>query len=726
MNFKKTRTLLRCGAIAAMLSAPFSAGAIIYQYDNFNATAGTCRLLSWSGNQPTSGKLTIPNVYVDDKGKSYAVTSIAPHALDNLTKVTQITIPASIIRIGDSAFGHGTSIIDPGERVYNFFNCPSLEKFIVASDNKIFQATDGGLLYSKGITQLLKVPDHLALSDGKLTLSSNTIAISEDAFRGNTTITQLELPADTRIYGNGGLNRATSIASYSLYGSGTRLKVSFEILFCKDLEDGAYEMVSFPPASVTDEAGVGGNAVVVRDEAFFGCSNLKKIYLHQAQSIGARALSQTGITEIVFPREVKGLGEGVLERNPYLTSIRSSMDGYLWPILPEHFASDCPNLTEYSGIGKIYDLKTAAFKNCPNLKEFPLPGNIRLTGDSIFFNTGFDKIVFTPGTAQEYVPGRAIFGNCRNLREIDASIIGNTNDNPFPLGPDYASGCLKLTTLRLPRFARIVRQDVADNPPFGYSCTLDTIESHTVYGLENNPSFCYSSVNGVREFSPMVMLSLTNGWLWEKDGWNEWAASDAFSAGNGASLSPRIFIDSYNPPAKYVCKNATYYVGAMCRDNYSEAIEAGCEVKELFKLTLEFPKGGNMKYRVDTIPGAPYQIKTFTIHTNHTRNNLGDFGKTYSISGDHTDITNLTVLYRVNGYSFETDYGDPHDLPTQSSGIIGIESEDTPSDIEIYTTSGLLLGKKKGNKNDLKEYPSGVYILRVKDRNGVRTEKLKI
>lgn len=726
MNFTKMRYLLRCLAVAAMLPAALSAGAIIYQYDNLNNSAGTCRLLSWSGNQPSSGKLTIPNVYVDDKGKSYSVTAIAPHALDNLTDVTQITIPASIVRIGDSAFGHGPAIYDADERVYNFFNCPSLEKFIVNSGNKIFEASDEGLLYSKGLGQLLRVPDHVVVADGIMKIPSGTVAVSEDAFRGNNTISRLEFPATTRIFGNGGLNRATSIASYDVYGEGNRLRVSFEVLFCKDLEDGAYEMVSFPRASKTDEAGVSGNAIVVRDEAFFGCSNLKTIYLHQAQTIGARALSQTGITEIAFPRDVKQLGEGVLERNPELISIRSSMDGYLWPILPKHFASDCPKLAKYSGIGKIYDLETAAFKNCPNLKEFPFPGNIKLTGDSIFFNTGFEKIVFEPGTAQEYLPGRAIFGNCRNLREIDASIIGRTNENPFPLGPDYASGCLKLKTLRLPKFARIVHSEQKDNPVFGYSCVLDTIESHTVYGLEGSPNFCYSSVSGVREFKPMVMLSLTDGWQWEKESWNNWAAQYAFSAGNGATVSPQIYIDSYNPPANYVCKTATYYVGALCRDNYSEAVEAGCEVKELFKLTLEFPTKGNMRYQVDTIPGLPHQIETFTIRTNRSRHNFGDFGTQYAISGDHTDITNLIVVYSVNGYYFETDYGDPHDLPMDSSGIEIIEAVGTDAETEIYTLSGLLVGRAKGVGIDLKDYPSGIYLLRIKDDAGVRTEKIKI
>ena len=723
MNFTKMRYLLRCLVVAAMLPAALSAGAIIYHYDNLNASAGTCRLLSWSGNQPSSGKLTVPNEYVDEKGKTYVVTTIAPHALDNLTEVTQITIPSSIVRIGDCAFGNGTAIIDDDERVYNFFNCPLLEKFIVKSSNKIFQASEDGLLYSKGLGQLLRVPDHYVTADGALTIPTSTVAISEDAFRGNTTISHLKLPATARIYGNGGLNRAPSMTTYSVYGDGSRLKVSFEILLCKDEEDGAYEMVSFPRASATDEAGVVGTEIV-RDEAFFGCSNLKTIHLHNAQRLGARALSQTGITEIAFSRDVIQLGEGVLERNPYLTTIRSSMNGYLWPILPKHFASDCPNLTTYNGLGKIYDLSTAAFKNCPNLKEFPFAGNIRLSGDSIFFNTGFEKIEFEPGDAQDYTPGKAIFGNCRNLREIDASIIGISNKNPFPLGPDYASGCLKLKTLRLPKFARIVRPELGDNPPFGYSCTLDTIESHTIYGLEDRPSFCYSTVGGVRDFKPLVMLSLSNGWQWEKDEWNHWAAGDAFSSSNGARIFPQIIIDSYNPPANYVCKSATYYVSAMCRDNYSEAVDAGCEVNELFKLTLEFPDKGNMKYQVDTIPGLPYQIETFTIRTNHSRNNLGDFGKMYSISGDHSEITNLIVTYRVNGYSFETDYGDPHDLSLDSSGIDRIETDSGEAETEIYTISGLLVGRTKGSSVNLEDYPSGVYILRIKDRNGIRSEKV--
>ncbi|MDE6578700.1 MAG: leucine-rich repeat domain-containing protein [Muribaculaceae bacterium] len=725
MNSTNPGKLFRCAATAVMLVASLSSEAIIYKYDEFNSTAGTCRLASWSGNQPSSGKLTIPSSYVDDKGRMYNVTSIASHSLDNLTEVTQITIPGSIVRIGDSAFGKGTAITDADERVYNFFNCPSLEKFVVTPDNKVFQSTEDGLLYSKGLGQLLRVPDHVVVADSTLKLSSGTVAISEDAFRGNTSVARLELPAEARIYGNGGLNRASSIASYSVYGDGARLKVSFEALLCKDIEDGSYEMVSFPRASATDEAGVGGNAAVVRDEAFFGCANLKKIYLHQARSIGARALSQTGITEIFFPREVEQLGEGVLERNNNLISIRSSMDGYMAPVLPKHFASDCPNLIRYDGLGKVYDLSTAAFKNCPNLKEFPFKGNLRLSGDSIFFNTGFERIEFTGATAEEYEPGRAIFGNCRNLREIDASIISHTNDNPFPFSSDYASGCLKLKTLRLPTFARIVRKDKTDNPPFGYSCTLDTIESHTVYGLETTPSFCYSTVNSEREYRPMVMLALTDGQTWEKNVWNEWPAGNAFAAGNGAAVYPQIYIDSYNPPANYVNKNATYYVGAMCKENYSEASDAGCEVHELFKLTLEFPKGGNMMYQVDTIPGLPHQIKTFTIRTNHKRTNLGDFGKKYSVSDDHINITNLTVTYVVNGYSFETDYGDPHDLPVDSSGIDIITPESIDAETEIYTPSGHLLGRKHGCQPDLTDYPAGMYILRIKDNNGVRTEKIK-
>lgn len=67
--------------IAFLAATVFSGRAITYKYDNFDASKKTCRLLSWGGTQPSSGKLVLKDTYEKD-GVTYKINAIAPHALD--------------------------------------------------------------------------------------------------------------------------------------------------------------------------------------------------------------------------------------------------------------------------------------------------------------------------------------------------------------------------------------------------------------------------------------------------------------------------------------------------------------------------------------------------------------------------------------------------------------------------------------------------------------------
>lgn len=84
--------------------------AIIWKYDSFNTTNKTCRLTGWSGTQPTSGKISIKSTYTHTDGVTYTVNSIAKNALNDLTEVTQITIPATVTRIGKVPYTGGLRI----------------------------------------------------------------------------------------------------------------------------------------------------------------------------------------------------------------------------------------------------------------------------------------------------------------------------------------------------------------------------------------------------------------------------------------------------------------------------------------------------------------------------------------------------------------------------------------------------------------------------------------
>lgn len=111
------RKLFTLASLALILHA-VSAPAITWKYGNLNSSTLQCRLTGWSGNEPSSGKLTVPSYYVNPAdGKSYTVVSIGDGALDSLKTVTQITIPASINRIGDSGKGKGNA---DDQFAYNF------------------------------------------------------------------------------------------------------------------------------------------------------------------------------------------------------------------------------------------------------------------------------------------------------------------------------------------------------------------------------------------------------------------------------------------------------------------------------------------------------------------------------------------------------------------------------------------------------------------------------
>lgn len=190
------------------LAVTVQANAVIWHYDNISADKKTCRLSSWSGSQPSSGKLTIPSTYTHTDGKVYTVTTVAPHALDNLTTVTEITVPASIKKIGEAEAEVAPCYVD------NFDNCPKLKKFNVDAANKVFSVYQDGILMLTESHEVLRVPQAYPVTGGKLTLDYNVWNVAREAFTGNSTITTLSLYRHMAINQNGGLNKTLNLATY--------------------------------------------------------------------------------------------------------------------------------------------------------------------------------------------------------------------------------------------------------------------------------------------------------------------------------------------------------------------------------------------------------------------------------------------------------------------------------------------------------------------------------
>lgn len=132
---------------------------LMYTLDKQSNTA--CLATDAYATEAWAGEVALP-AEVSANGKQYALTKVDTYALSNDT-VTQITIPDSIVEIGDSAF----------------YFCSALEK-IITLNNGAYTAIDG-ILYDKEETEILHIPDCLG---GSITIPDTVTELASSAFDG--------------------------------------------------------------------------------------------------------------------------------------------------------------------------------------------------------------------------------------------------------------------------------------------------------------------------------------------------------------------------------------------------------------------------------------------------------------------------------------------------------------------------------------------------------------
>ena len=213
--------ILKKTLLFAALAATIQAEAITYDYGDLDATAGTCTLTGWNIPHPSDGVLRLPETYVSG-GVTYRVTAIAPHALDDLTNVTQVIIPSGVITIGNvrTDFNEGGTMFSMGSCL-NFSNCPKLARFTVAEGNTSFSSSPAGMLKFHNGMVVAKVPQMVVTDNGRFDLDASVLSICEDAFVENASIKTLGLPRKlTSVSALQGYSRMKKLEGFSQAGSG--------------------------------------------------------------------------------------------------------------------------------------------------------------------------------------------------------------------------------------------------------------------------------------------------------------------------------------------------------------------------------------------------------------------------------------------------------------------------------------------------------------------------
>lgn len=238
---------------------------------------GSCKITGLADTSLT--EIIIPEE-IDGK----PVTVIDDDAFRNRDKLTHITIPPSVTRIGNFAFECCTglteiilpaSVTDVG--MLAFRDCDSLSRIEVDPENQAYSSEDGAL-FDKDRTKLLVYPKG---KKGAFTIPPSVTEIGDWTFSGCRQMTGITIPSSV-----------TSIGKEAFYN-------------CKSLSE-----INIP-SSVTD----------IANEAFYNCVSLTEIELPSSVTVIESLTFKgcTGLKKIVIPSSVTKFGSWVFNGCENLT-----------------------------------------------------------------------------------------------------------------------------------------------------------------------------------------------------------------------------------------------------------------------------------------------------------------------------------------------------------------------------------------------------------------------
>ena len=133
-----------------------------------------------------------------------SVTTIGEGAFDGCKSLKSIDIPASVTTIGKRAFE----------------GCESLRSINVAEDNEYYTSTDG-VLYSKDLTSIIRVPEGVKLKE--FSIPEGVTTIGNGAFTDCETLQSVGIPNSSTTIGMQAFRRCISLQSIDIPGSVTKI-----------------------------------------------------------------------------------------------------------------------------------------------------------------------------------------------------------------------------------------------------------------------------------------------------------------------------------------------------------------------------------------------------------------------------------------------------------------------------------------------------------------------
>lgn len=401
------------------------------------------------GGSAFEGCSSLTSVEIPD-----GVTSIDYFVFAACSSLISVKIPDGVTSIGDRAFegcSSLTSVVIPDSvtSIDNaFVGCDGLEEitlpFIGYGENDSrFCASLGGIFAPYGEEDYAKC---VPLSLKKVILTSGE-AIAEDAFKGCSGLTCIELPESVTTIDEKAFCGCTGLSSITVSENNKKYKSVDGNLY----SSGGKNLIQYAVGKTDESFTVPDGVEAIYPHAFDGCAALSILQMSDTvKEIDYNAFANCeNLTSVYVPKSLLAIGTDAFEgcvnlENIYITDL-TAWCGVKWlgqlmrdgdDVKAKKIYLNEELITELKIPDKVKSIAASAFRNCADLTSVEISAKVTSIGSSAFaFCVGIETITI-PDNVQ-YI-GENAFEACSGLKSI---VIGSGVKD---IGQMAFSGCENL------------------------------------------------------------------------------------------------------------------------------------------------------------------------------------------------------------------------------------------------------------------------------------------